>query len=176
MNEEDRGSTIKTLPYRPNVGIMVLNISGKVWCGHRANTLDTEYANSTRLWQMPQGGVDKNESPQKASLRELFEETGIQSVSLLDFTEDWLKYDFPKNIPDKISKKYSGQKQKWFAYRFEGKDSEIRINPPPDGHEAEFDDWRWEEMNRLPELVVEFKKDVYIQVIKRFAHLATGNH
>jgi len=168
VNEIDRS----TLPYRPNVGIMVINHAGKVWCGHRANTSDTEYANSSRLWQMPQGGVDKNEDPQTASLRELYEETGIKSVSLLDATENWITYDFPQGIPRKISDKYRGQKQKWFAYRFEGDDSEIQISPPPDGHEAEFDDWRWEEINRLPELVVEFKKDIYQQVVKRFAHLA----
>ncbi len=163
---------MKKLPYRPNVGIMVLNRVGKVWCGHRANTGGTEYENSLQLWQMPQGGIDESEDPQKAALRELYEETGMKTVSLLAQTDDWISYDFPADVAHKISSKYSGQKQMWFAYRFEGDDSEIQINPPPDGHEAEFDDWRWEDMQRLPELVVEFKRGVYEQVVKCFSHLA----
>ena len=116
------------LPYRPNVGIMVLNGDNKVWIGHRANKQGTEYALSDTFWQMPQGGIDADEDPEPAALRELYEETGISTVSLLEATPDWIHYDFPPGIPAKIGKKYRGQKQKWFAYRFLGDSSEIRIN------------------------------------------------
>ncbi|MEE9374797.1 MAG: RNA pyrophosphohydrolase [Rhizobiaceae bacterium] len=163
---------MSNLPYRPNVGIMVLNTEGKVWTGNRANTIGTEYENANNLWQMPQGGIDEGEDAHIASLRELYEETGMKSVTLLDSTDDWIYYDFPAELTKKISEKHRGQKQKWFAYRFEGDESEIQINPPPDGHKAEFDNWRWEDMHRLPELIVEFKRGVYEQVVKRFAHLA----
>ncbi|MCJ8308742.1 MAG: RNA pyrophosphohydrolase [Rhizobiaceae bacterium] len=161
------------LPYRPCVGIMVLNHQGKVWIGQRISEGNTEYSGSPKRWQMPQGGIDKGEDPKPASLRELVEETGIKSVTLLDQTEDWLTYDLPKHLLGTgLKGKYRGQKQMWFAYRFDGDESEIAINPPPGGHDAEFDDWRWEDMAKLPELIVEFKQDIYTQLVKRFAHLA----
>lgn len=162
--------TIK--PYRPNVGIMVLNADGKVWVGSRTNTFDTEYERETLLWQMPQGGIDEGEDAEIAARRELYEETGIESIELLDQTSDWILYDFPDWVKEKRSEKWSGQKQKWFVYRFSGDDTEIRIDPPPDGHKAEFSAWRWEEMHRLPELIVEFKRDVYQQVVERFGKWA----
>lgn len=157
--------------YRPNVGVMVLNQHGQVWVGHRANKKGTEYANSDTFWQMPQGGIDEGEDAQAASLRELYEETGMKSVTLLDKTEDWIKYDFPPGIPAKIAAKHRGQKQKWFVYRFEGDESEIQINPPPDGHKAEFDEWKWVEFQALESLVVDFKRKVYAKVTARFKHL-----
>lgn len=155
-------------PYRPNVGIMVLNTEGKVWVGHRANTIGKEFESNNQLWQMPQGGIDAGEDPEPAARRELYEETGIKSIELIDFTEDWILYDFPEGLSKKISEKFAGQKQKWFVYRFSGDDSEIQINPPPDGHKAEFDDWRWEEMSQLPDLIVPFKRDVYSKIVTRF--------
>ncbi len=164
-------TTSAKLPYRPNVGIMVLNDKGNVWVGRRANIKDTEYEHSSALWQMPQGGIDSDEDPEKAARRELYEETGMSNVVLLDSTDGWIHYDFPPGITRRIAEKYAGQKQKWFAYRFVGDDSEIRINPPPDGHEAEFDDWRWANMEELPELIVEFKRDVYRQVVDYFRRL-----
>lgn len=157
--------------YRPNVGIMVLKGDGKVWVGHRANKKGTEYANSDTFWQMPQGGIDEGEDAQAAALRELYEETGIKSVTLLDQTDDWIAYDFPPGIPAKISTKYRGQKQMWFVYRFEGDETEIQINPPPEGHKAEFDQWKWVDMEEMENLVVDFKRDVYAKVIARFSHL-----
>jgi len=122
---------------------------------------------------MPQGGIDRDEDPARASLRELYEETGISSVTLLDQTDDWLTYDLPDHLLGiGLKGKYRGQKQMWYAYRFDGIDSEIAINPPPQGHTAEFDAWRWEDMRHLPDLIVTFKQDLYRQVIARFAHLA----
>lgn len=170
--EDDQLTDISNLPYRPCVGIMVLNAQGKVWIGQRISETNTEYEGSVKRWQMPQGGVDKGEDPEPASLRELFEETGIKTVSLLAKTQDWLTYDLPAHLLGKgLRGKYRGQKQKWFAYRFEGNESEIAINPPPDGHAAEFDAWRWEDMHVLPDLIVDFKRDIYQQVVRRFEHL-----
>ena len=161
------------LPYRPCVGIMVLNHEGKVWIGQRISEGNTEYSGSPKRWQMPQGGIDKGEDPLPASRRELHEETGMESVTLLDQTEDWLTYDLPTHLLGKgLKGKYRGQKQMWFAYRFDGDESEIAINPPPGGHSAEFNDWRWEDMQLLPDLIVEFKRDIYAQVVKRFSHLS----
>lgn len=159
------------LPYRPNVGIMVLNGEGKVWIGHRAHTPNTEYSGRTQLWQMPQGGVDEGEDVYAAALRELYEETGMKSIELIGKTEDWIRYDFPPDVPKRLKNKWSGQKQMWFAFRFTGNENEIQIDPPPDGHEAEFDKWRWEDMTALPDLVVSFKREVYVQVVEVFSKL-----
>lgn len=161
------------LPYRPCVGIMVLNKDGLVWTGHRLSIGNSEYDGNAQLWQMPQGGIDEGEDAESAAKRELYEETGISSVELIEATEDWLTYDLPKHlIGIGLKGKYRGQKQRWFAYRFLGSDSEIRIAPPPDGHKPEFDDWAWRDMQTLPDLVVEFKRDLYTRVVDRFAHLA----
>lgn len=162
-----------TLPYRPNVGIMALNRQGLVWAGRRIASTDSEMAGTDKLWQMPQGGIDKGEDPYEAALRELYEETGMRSVSLLAEAPDWIVYDLPPELVGRALKgKYRGQTQKWYAFRFEGDDSEIAINPPPGGHEAEFDAWAWKPMAELPELIVPFKRKVYEQVIAAFAHLA----
>lgn len=164
--------TDRPLPYRPNVGIMVLNTEGRVWIGHRSETLGTEYETQQQLWQMPQGGIDEGEDAELAARRELYEETGITSIIPVAATANWITYDFPAGLEKRISEKYRGQKQMWFVYRFTGDDSEIQIAPPPDGHKQEFDAWRWEDMRRLPDLIVPFKKEVYDQVISQFIHLA----
>ncbi|MBN7777391.1 RNA pyrophosphohydrolase [Nitratireductor aquimarinus] len=162
------------LPYRPCVGIMVLNDRGLAWAGRRIVQPDTdELSGATQLWQMPQGGVDKGEEPREAAYRELYEETGMKSVSLLAETPDWITYELPEHLLGIALKgKYRGQKQKWFAFRFEGPDSEIAINPPPGGHEAEFDMWEWKPMTDLPGLIVPFKRKVYESVVSAFRHLA----
>src|SRR5690606_36757966 len=109
------------------------------------------------LWQMPQGGSDKGEEPLPAALRELYAESGMRSVSLIEEAPDWIKYDLPAHLVGVVWKgRYRGQAQKWFAFRFEGDESEIRINPPPGGHEAEFDAWGWKRLDEMPRLIVPF--------------------
>ena len=168
-----KGAEPAALPYRRCVGIMVLNRAGHVWAGRRKVEPGDELSGATQLWQMPQGGIDGDEEPEPAARRELWEETGIRSVSLLASTTGWIRYDLPPELVGVAFKgRYRGQKQKWFAYRFDGNDSEIAIDPPPDGHPAEFDRWSWVPMSQLPDLIVPFKRKVYEEVIARFRHLA----
>ncbi|HWU65135.1 MAG TPA: RNA pyrophosphohydrolase [Ensifer sp.] len=160
------------LPYRPCVGVMVINRDGLVWAGRRIPEENSEYDGSPQLWQMPQGGIDKGEEPLEAAWRELYEETGIKSASLLAEAPDWINYDLPAQlIGIGLKGKYRGQTQRWFAFRFEGNEDEIAINPPPGGHAAEFDAWEWKRMEELPELIVPFKRQVYLKVVDAFRHL-----
>ena len=163
----------ETLPYRPCVGIMVLNRDGLVWAGRRIAEDDSEMAGATKLWQMPQGGIDKDEDPLPAALRELYEETGMRTVSLLAEAPEWIDYDLPREVVGIALKgKYRGQTQRWFAFRFEGDESEIAINPPPGGHAGVFDAWAWKPMEELPDLIVPFKREVYRKVVAAFRNLA----
>lgn len=162
----------ESLPYRPCVGIMVLNGKGQAWAGRRIAQADSEMAGTDHLWQMPQGGIDRDEDPLAAARRELYEETGMKTVSLLAEAPDWINYDLPEHLLGIALKgKFRGQTQKWFAFRFEGPESEIAVNPPPGGHEAEFDAWDWKPVERLPELIVPFKRGVYEDVVAAFRHL-----
>ncbi|PSH66954.1 RNA pyrophosphohydrolase [Phyllobacterium sophorae] len=173
MNKKTKPADPQSLPYRPCVGIMVLNKAGLVWVGHRIIIQNDEMDGASQLWQMPQGGIDKGEDPEPAALRELYEETGMRTVSLLAEAPNWINYDLPANLVGIALKgKYRGQTQKWFAYRFEGDESEIAINPPPGGHTAEFDRWAWKPMDSLPELIVPFKRQVYEEVVAAFRQLA----
>ncbi len=168
-------STVKAedLPYRPCVGVMILNRAGLVWAGRRIPAENSEYDGSPQLWQMPQGGIDKGEDPLTAAHRELYEETGMKTVTLLAEAKDWINYDLPPQlIGIGLKGKFRGQTQRWFAFRFDGDESEIAINPPPGGHSAEFDAWGWKPMAELPELIVSFKRGVYEQVVSEFSHLA----
>ncbi|NNU69397.1 RNA pyrophosphohydrolase [Rhizobium sp. WYCCWR 11152] len=168
-------ATVKAedLPYRPCVGVMILNRDGLVWAGRRISDGNSEYDGSPQLWQMPQGGIDKGEDPLDAAYRELYEETGIETVTLLAEAKDWINYDLPPAlIGIGLKGKFRGQTQRWFAFRFDGDDSEIAINPPPGGHEPEFDAWEWKPMQQLPGLIVSFKRAVYDQVVAEFQHLA----
>lgn len=161
---------ISKLAYRLNVGIMVLNRNGLVWVGSRADT-PSDPEGPGHWWQMPQGGIDEGEDPATAALRELWEETGIRTVSALAESRDWFTYDLPPELIGKAwGGKFRGQRQKWFAVRFEGAESEISIAPQP-GHSAEFVAWRWAPMRELPALIVPFKRDVYTKVLAEFAHL-----
>jgi putative (di)nucleoside polyphosphate hydrolase len=163
----------ESLPYRPCVGIMVLNPAGRVWAGRRIVIPGDEMDGAVQLWQMPQGGIDRGEDPLPAALRELYEETGMRTVSLLSEAPDWIDYDLPREVVGIALKgKYRGQTQRWFAFRFEGDESEIAIDPPPGGHTAEFDAWAWKPMEELPDLIVPFKREVYKKVVAAFRHLA----
>ena len=157
-----------SLPYRPCAGLTVINRDGLVFIGRRSS--GPEHIDETHVWQMPQGGIDEGEDPYKAALRELHEETNIRSVEKLGEVKDWIAYDIPRDIVGAAWKgKYRGQRQKWYALRFTGDDSEIDIKNPGGGHEPEFVAWRWEKIERLPELVVPFKRQIYEQVVKEFA-------
>lgn len=164
----------ETLPYRRCVGVMVLNREGLVWAGRRIVEDDSEVSDTSQLWQMPQGGIDKGEEPLTAARRELYEETGMKSVSLIAEAPRWIDYDLPRHLVGIALKgKYRGQTQKWFAFRFEGGDGEIAINPPPDGHPAEFDEWAWKKLRDFPDIVVPFKRKTYEELIATFGHLAS---
>jgi putative (di)nucleoside polyphosphate hydrolase len=171
-DKNDKPVRADDLPYRPCVGIMVLNRDGLVWAGRRIADANSEYDGSPQLWQMPQGGIDKGEDPLPAAYRELYEETGMKTVTLIAEAPDWINYDLPDQlIGIGLKGKYRGQTQRWFAFRFEGDESEIAINPPPGGHSAEFDAWEWKPMQDLPGLIVPFKRAVYEKVVSAFAHL-----
>ncbi|MGP0060134.1 MAG: RNA pyrophosphohydrolase [Beijerinckiaceae bacterium] len=158
--------------YRPCVGILLLNKEGLVFVGRRRQRKSEQLVRG-REWQMPQGGIDEGEDPLAAARRELLEETNIKSTRFLSEAPDWYCYDLPAQASNRVWKgKYLGQRQKWFALSFEGEASEIDVDTPAgDGH-PEFDAWRWERMDRLPDLVVPFKRDVYKKVVAAFSHLA----
>jgi putative (di)nucleoside polyphosphate hydrolase len=164
---------VEDLPYRPCVGIALFNRDGLVWIGCRSDK-DAEGEGEGQWWQMPQGGLDEGEDPYKAALRELYEETSVKHVSLIEAADGWLTYDLPPDlIPTSWNGKYRGQKQKWFALRFEGDESEIDVLHPGGGkHKSEFSAWRWEKLERLPELIVPFKRAVYQEVVMAFRHIA----
>lgn len=152
------------LPYRPCVGVILVNRDGLVWAGRRLP--NEEYTGQTRLWQFPQGGIDEGEDAQAASLRELYEETSIRSVSLLTVIPGWLTYDLPDHLIGVALKgRFRGQKQRWFVYRFEGSEDEINVVAPPDGASPEFDDWAWLAIEDVPPRAVSFKVDLYERLI-----------
>jgi putative (di)nucleoside polyphosphate hydrolase len=161
-----------SLPYRPCAGIVVFNRARLVFVGHRKS--GPEHVDATHVWQLPQGGIDDDEDPYRAALRELYEETNIKSVEKLGEIDDWMTYDIPRDIVGKAWRgKYRGQKQKWYALQFTGDDSEIDVLHPGGGkHKPEFIDWRWVELKSLPDLVVPFKRHTYEQVAEAFTKFA----
>lgn len=164
-------SQARELPYRPCVGVMVLNRKGLAFIGRRSE--GPEHMDETHCWQMPQGGIDKGEDPWPAALRELYEETNIRSIEKLGEIRDWLTYDLPPDLVGRAWKgRYRGQTQKWYAVRFRGDDSEIDIRHPGGGHDPEFIDWRWEPVANLPDLIVPFKRPVYEIIVTQFARFA----
>jgi putative (di)nucleoside polyphosphate hydrolase len=159
------------LPYRPCVGMTVLNREGRAFIGRRSS--GPEHIDEVHVWQMPQGGIDEGEDPYPAALRELHEETNIRSVEKIGEVPEWLTYDIPREIVGQAWKgRYRGQKQKWYCFRFTGAEREIDILNPGGGHEPEFIDWRWEPVENLPDLVVPFKRKVYERIVAAFGPLA----
>jgi len=145
----------KILPLRTGVGIAVLNSQNKVFVGKRKD-------NPFDKWQMPQGGVDSNEPLLQAMKRELLEETSIKNIKVLKEFDQWLEYELPTDLVGKIWKgRYRGQKQKWFVVKFLGNDNEVNINTK----NPEFIEWKWIDINLLPDLIVLFKKHVYEKVL-----------
>lgn len=171
----DAGLPVRArMPFRPCVGAALFNARGEVFIGRRKGGQGPEYDAARLEWQMPQGGIDGNEPAFKAAKRELYEETNVKSVTLLGAAPFWLHYDLPDAALGKaLHGKYRGQTQRWFAFRFTGEDSEIDVARPAGGaHPAEFVEWRWERLERLPELIVPFKRPVYQQVVAAFEKFA----
>ncbi len=160
----------KELPYRKCVGIFLLNDAGKVWVGRRVSKWDGD--GSQNMWQMPQGGIDEGETPLEAALRELEEEIGTNEAQVLEEHSQWLKYNLPRDVlGTALGGKYQGQIQKWFAMRFLGEEGQIDISGK-NGHEVEFDAWRWCDVDELTGLVVPFKRAVYERVVAQFEPLS----
>jgi putative (di)nucleoside polyphosphate hydrolase len=164
----------ETLPYRDCVGVAVFNKAGQVFIARRIAEDDPEHSSEMGSpWQMPQGGIDKGEDALVAARRELYEETSIKSVSLLAQAPDWIYYDLPDEaLGIALKGKYRGQRQRWFAFAFEGEDSEINVTAPGGGDAPpEFDKWRWEDLEKTPDIIVSFKRDAYAQVARAFADI-----
>ena len=150
--------------YRLGVGIVLFNALGKVLVGQR---LDMQ----SDAWQMPQGGIDADETPLEAVWREMEEEIGTRNAELLGESRGWFTYKLPPGLKKILwSGKYLGQRQKWFAFRFLGTDQDINIQTP----HPEFRNWQWVEFQELPNLIVPFKKDLYEQIVKEFEPLKQG--
>ncbi len=150
--------------YRPNVGVVLFHPDGRVWLGRRAGTPEPY------CWQFPQGGVDPHEVEsgdwEGAARRELAEETGVRCATLLGATDGWITYDFPPEARGaKIARGWKGQKQKWFALRFDGDEAEIDLQAHPP---IEFEAWRWGRLDEVSGLIVPFKRPAYEQVVAAF--------
>ena len=161
------------LPYRPCVGLMVMNRKGLVWVGRRPDAKVSPEGPGS-WWQMPQGGIDDGEDPRTAALRELVEETGMRSVEFVAEHPEWIRYDLPPSLLGKAwGGRYRGQAQKWFLLRLTGSDAEIDI-APRGGIEAEFDIWKWIPAADLVDMIVPFKREVYRAVVGAFGPLITA--
>lgn len=150
------------LPYRPAVGVMLLNREGLIFVGKRIDQ-------TVEGWQMPQGGIDDGEEPRQAAMRELKEEAGTDKAEIIAEMNDWITYDLPAHLVGvAFHGKYRGQRQKWFALRFLGDDGDIDLH----AHEPEFSAWKWLTIEELPQVIVPFKRDSYAKIVTAFRHLA----
>jgi len=155
---------IEGLPYRPCVGMLLLNPAGKVFVGRRIDSA----READNIWQMPQGGIDKGETPEQAVLREMAEELGTDKAEIVAESRQWLHYDLPDHLIGKVWKgRYRGQKQRWFALRFLGTDGDIDLAT----EHPEFDAWQWVDLDDVPGLVIPFKRDTYRAVVSEFREL-----
>jgi putative (di)nucleoside polyphosphate hydrolase len=154
--------TVESLLYRPCVGLAVFNTQGKVFVGERFD--------HPGAWQMPQGGIDSDESLENAARRELYEETGIISVDVLEISTPAIRYNLPPHLKTSLwDGKFAGQEQHWVALRFHGNDSEINLSAH---HPAEFSRYQWVSLHDTINLIVPFKRDTYCEVIRRFEKFA----
>jgi putative (di)nucleoside polyphosphate hydrolase len=152
------------LPYRWNVGAVLFNAAGQVLVARRAGFANAE--GPPGGWQLPQGGIDEDEDPRGAVFRELQEEIGTANAEIIGEYPDWLQYDLPDELIGKAFKgRYRGQRQRWFALRFQGEDADIRLDLDP---HPEFDAWRWADLSELPELAVGFKQPIYEKLAREF--------
>ena len=157
-----------TLPYRPNVGAALFNAQGLIFVARRADMPNAEGAAGG--WQLPQGGIDDDEDPELAVLRELEEEIGTRNAVVLGQHPEWLTYDLPPDLLGRtLGGRYRGQRQRWFALRFTGRDSDIRLDLDP---HPEFDAWRWAALEELPGLAVAFKRPIYETLAGSFRRFA----
>ncbi len=156
------------LPYRPNVGAVLFNAEGLVFVGRRRQHPTQEAGPGG--WQLPQGGIDANEDPRAAVLRELAEEIGTDRADIIGEHPEWVQYDLPIDvIGTALGGKYRGQRQRWFALRFTGTDADIRLDAE---EHPEFDIWRWAPLSELPDLAVPFKRTIYETLVESFAPFA----
>lgn len=154
-----------TLPYRRGVGIALFNRAGEVFVAKRIDT-------AAEAWQMPQGGIDKGESPRAAARRELAEETGIRAAEIIGESKDWIPYDLPRHLVGKAWRgRFRGQLQKWFAMAFTGDDADIDLAA---SKHPEFSAWRWVPLAETPALIVPFKRPLYEAVVAEFARFAVA--
>lgn len=153
---------MSSLSYRPCVGLTLFNSEGKVFVGERID--------SPGAWQMPQGGIDPGEDTETAAFRELWEEVGTKNAEIIEISQELLRYEFPPDLPNKyLRENFRGQEQVWVALRFNGNDADIDLN----AHDpAEFKSWQWVDLERIVDLIVPFKRDLYAQVIKKFSKYA----
>jgi putative (di)nucleoside polyphosphate hydrolase len=153
---------------RPNVGAVLFNPAGQVFVARRAKFPNAE--GPAGGWQLPQGGIDADEDPRAAVLRELAEEIGTDRAEIVAEHPDWFTYELPPHlIGVALGGRYRGQRQRWFALRFTGTDADIRLDADP---HPEFDAWRWTALSDLPALAVPFKRPIYEVLARDFAHLA----
>ena len=161
MTQGPSAGDIAALPYRKGVGTMLVNPRAEVFVARRNDMI-------SEAWQMPQGGIDEGEAPRAAALRELKEEIGTDAAKIVAESKDWLTYDLPVDLIPKIwGGRYRGQKQKWFLLRFIGRDSDIDIETK----HPEFLDWKWAPLESLPDLIVPFKRQLYLDLVAEFGPL-----